>query len=143
MPTTPSWKRVGALALALVVIAIVLLFHRRLAADFLPLDRSTIGPNLLASGIQWVVVFLVAVLLWPPTRRRIHRFVDRKADGIKDHLDVRHDELREWSEAEHARLHKKLDAIERHHMAHAQVVRQIQEQLQANSTSTEPDKPKS
>jgi hypothetical protein len=46
-------------------------------------------------------------LLWPPTRRRIHAFVDKKLKPIHDHFTATH--------ASNAELHRKLDHIIEHH----------------------------
>ena len=57
------------------------------------------APNILASLIQWAVLFLAAVLIWPPTRRRLHRFVDRRLEPVHAHLTT----LRQHHEASAAR----------------------------------------
>lgn len=47
-----------------------------------------IGTNIGAS-IIWVILAGIAVtLLWPPLRRRIHRFLDRKLAPLHEHLAV-------------------------------------------------------
>src|SRR5208283_2709250 len=91
----------------------------RLKADFLPPDRSFVGPNLVAAIVQAAVVFTFAVLLWPPWRRRLHRFVDRKlaplhrgVDGLHARHDTHHEHLdRITASLEEA--HRKLDELGR------------------------------
>jgi F0F1-type ATP synthase membrane subunit b/b' len=64
--------------------------------------------------VQWAIILIVAALVWPPTRRRIHRFVDRKAESIHTKLDAlhnRHDE----HDASLKELHRKLDHVIKHH----------------------------
>ncbi len=104
---TPLWRKLLATAAFLGVVACLVIFWNRLGKDFWPPDRSFVGPNLLASVVQWVVIFVIVILLWPPTRRRIHRFVDRKVETLRSHIDARHREL-----------HERLDVIEAHHHAH-------------------------
>lgn len=78
----PAWQKWGALLLVLVFVAGVVLGRSRWGADFWPLDRSYVGPNIVASVLTWIVVVIVGVLLWPPTRRRLHAFADRKLATI-------------------------------------------------------------
>ena len=44
--------------------------------DFWPLDSSRIGPNILASAIQWVVVGLVLTFVYRPIKQWINRELD-------------------------------------------------------------------
>ena len=53
----------------------------RLNIDFLPLDRSPIGPNLLASLIWAVVVGLFLTLLYPPFRTWLRKGADEWMHG--------------------------------------------------------------
>jgi hypothetical protein len=76
-------KWAGILALALVIIGIIF-WHGRLAADFWPLDASRVGPNLVASVVQWAIVALVVYLAYPPIRRRIDAEL-KKAHEKLDH----------------------------------------------------------
>lgn len=72
---------------------------------FWPSDKGN-GPE----NIQWsVVVALAVAVLWPPVLRRIHRFVDRKADNLKAHVT-----------AEHARIHERIDGLHATLHAHHQ-----------------------
>ena len=51
-------------------------FWARLAVDFWPPDSSPVGPNLLASVVQWLIVASVATLVYPPFRKWIERELD-------------------------------------------------------------------
>jgi uncharacterized membrane protein YccC len=105
-----AWQKVAALIVSGALCGILVLFRHRLGADFWPLDASRIGPNLIASAIVWAALFVLAVLLWPPTRRRLHRFLDRKFDRLHakvDALALRHDEHAQSLAA----LHQKVDAL--------------------------------
>ena len=85
---------------AAMVVALVLLgifWHARLTADFWPPDRSAVGPNLVASVIQWALVLIVASLVYPPLRKAIDRWATAKFHSAHD------------------ALHSKLDHIIRHH----------------------------
>ena len=85
-------SRIGAALLALVVMAGgSILWHNRLSADFYPPDRSYVGPNLVASVVQWAIIALVAYLVYPPLRKAVDKW-------MKDH--ARH---------ANAELHEKLD----------------------------------
>ena len=58
-------------------------FWQRLVMDFWPPDSSPIGPNLLASIIQWLVVVFIAVVIYPPLRK----WIERELDHIHVKLD--------------------------------------------------------
>lgn len=80
----------GALVF-LVLVAAAVVWRHRLAADFLPLDASRVGPNLVAAVVQGGVVFILAVLLYPPLRRTAHRFIDSKLNHIHERVEALHD----------------------------------------------------
>lgn len=103
----PRYQKIIALVLVVVAIAAVAIWYSRLSPDFYPLDSSRVGPNLLASILQWIILLVIGVLLWPPTRQRIHRFVDRKTATIHDHL--------EEAKADRQKLNAKLNHIIEHH----------------------------
>lgn len=84
-------KRATAVIACLAVACAVLIWHARLGPDFWPPDRSFVGPNLVAALVQSTIILIAAVLLWPPTRRRIHAFADRKLDGLHSKIDALHD----------------------------------------------------
>jgi hypothetical protein len=98
---TPLWSKVAAGGAILVLVVAALLFRSRLGEDFIPIDGSRVAPNILASVIQLLVVTPFAVLLWPPTRRRLHQFADRKLAALHTKLD--HNRL--LSEEIHHKLH--------------------------------------
>jgi hypothetical protein len=107
----PRWQKIGAGIIVAAAALCIALWHSRLGADFVPLDASRIGPNLIASLIQWAVLFIVAVLVWPPTRQRIGAELDR----IHGKLD-RQAEHNEWMARHIARIHKQTtgDAADPH-----------------------------
>ena len=74
-----SKKWAGLLALVLVILSVVF-WHGRFSADFWPLDASRVGPNLVASVIQWAIIALVVYLAYPPIRKAIDAAV--KAKGL-------------------------------------------------------------
>jgi len=106
----PYQKRIALVALLLNV-GLIVLFHSRLSADFWPPDSARIAPNIVASIVQAEVVLIVAALLWPPTRKKIHAFVDGKADSIKAHVTAHH----AHASAEFDALHEKLDHVIANH----------------------------
>ena len=84
----PTWQKWTALAFVVATFLVVVVFRGRLSADFYPLDASRVAPNILASLIQYAVILIAAALIWPPTRRRLHRFVDAKLAPVHEHLAV-------------------------------------------------------
>lgn len=83
-------KWAGLLAVVLTVVLVVV-WHNRIGPDFYPLDSSRVGPNLVASVVQWIIVALVAYLVYPPLRKRIDAWVGshfRQAHAeVHDKLD--------------------------------------------------------
>ena len=63
-----------------------------------------VGPNLVASVVQWALIAIVVALLYPPARRAIEKFAQRHVESIKDHVS-----------AEHAAVHAKMDHIIKFH----------------------------
>ena len=119
---TPTYKKVIAGVVAIVAIVLLVIWHHRVVADVWPLDNSTVGPNLLAALIQGALVLIVAVLIWPPTRRRLHLFMDRKIDTVQGSIVKFHRETREHSDLLHqestvnrATLEAKLDHVIKYH----------------------------
>jgi hypothetical protein len=96
----PRYQKVVAGGLIIAIILLLVFEWGRVRADFWPLDSSRVGPNLVASVVQWAIILVVVVLLWPPTRRRIHQFTDKK---LRD--------LHEAEKRDRQLLHKKLDHI--------------------------------
>lgn len=107
---TARWQKLTALATLAFLVAATIIWRHRVAADFWPPDASRIGPNLIASLIQAAVVLVLVVLLWPPARRAIHRYIVSHTAALHDHLDVLHAQR----ERHHAEQMKKLDAIHSH-----------------------------
>lgn len=105
-----GWRKLAALLVAAGVLACLIVFRGRLGADFWPPDSSRVGPNLIASALTWAALFTVAVLLYPPWRRRLHRFVDRKLAPLHSSHEQIHTELRHLRES-HEQIHHKLDAL--------------------------------
>lgn len=118
------WKKTFAILLAILTIAVVVTCWNRLGKDFWPLDRSYVGPNIVASVMTWTFVLIVAALIWPPTRRAIHRFVEGKLEAVHDHIarDRREaKEHREWEARHLASLYKShtgRDAVAHPHFGH-------------------------
>lgn len=118
----PRWQKIAAAAYVAVLAVLVLAFRDRLHDDFWPLDGSRVAPNILATLIQLAVATPVAVLLWPPTRQRLHRFVDRHTAAIhatleKHHrvaMDVRRTQHDLAMEANHE-LQRRLDHVIKNH----------------------------
>jgi preprotein translocase subunit Sec61beta len=99
----PRYQMVAGFAVGAVVVAAAFFWSDRIAADFWPIDASRVGPNLLASIVQAVVILVVVALLWPPLRRRIHRFTDQKLTAL--HMAEKRDR---------ESLHRKMDHIINH-----------------------------
>ena len=76
--------------------------------DFWPLDASRVGPNIVASIVQFAVVGLVMYALWPRFRKAIDRW-------LHGHLSSHFQDL-----------HAKLDA---HHKAHTDAVAELHARL--------------
>lgn len=122
---TPTYKKVTAIVVTVLIVGAIVFWHNRLSADFWPLDASRVGPNLAASVIQGAFILLFAALIWPPTRRRIHRFMDLKLSKVHKkigELEERHEtaskhrqELHDEGTAQRALLNQKLDHIIKHH----------------------------
>jgi hypothetical protein len=73
----PRWQWAIGVVLIAAAVGFVAGDYSRFHLDFIPIDGSRIGPNLVASVVTWAVVLVVGVLVWPPTRRRIFHAVDR------------------------------------------------------------------
>lgn len=110
------WRRYGALLVFIAGSAIVYVFRARIGSDFWPPDRSFVGPNLLATVIQDAGLLVILVLVYPPLGRAVHRFIDRKTEGIHAKLDALHERHNEHDQhleklgRSLADLHEKLDA---------------------------------
>jgi len=100
----PLWKKIAAFSYVLAIVAEIVVFRSHLSADFIPFDTSHIAPNIVASIIIVEVVTPFGVLLWPPTRRRIHAFADKKLEPIHEHLQKIHAH-NEWQARQTAKIH--------------------------------------
>lgn len=105
-----GWQKLAAVVVLALVAACVVIFRHRLGSDFLPLDASRVGPNLVAAAIQAAVIFCLLVLFWPPWQRRLHRFVDRKLAPLHERVEELH-HRHDAHAASLERLHAKLDAL--------------------------------
>lgn len=105
-----NWKKVAAITAAVGLVVVLVVFSDRLSADFWPPDSSRVAPNLVAALIQYAVILILAVLLYPPFRRAVERFVTRHTAPIHERLD----RLHQQREEHHAAQMKKLDAIHQH-----------------------------
>lgn len=120
----PTWKKLVAIAYLLLMILEIIIWHGRLQADFVPLDHSYVGPNIVAGVLVAEILAPITVLLLPPTRRylacKVHNFADQKVGRIHARLDAlnqRHDEMLSSHKVlmtSHQELHNKLDAIAKH-----------------------------
>jgi hypothetical protein len=110
----PRWQKLIALGYVVAIVAEVVVFRTRLHADFIPFDNSHIAPNILASILIVELVTPFAVLLWPPTRRRLHRFIDRKIAPLHEKLD------------HHAKIHSEIKAsLEELHRKHDELAKKL------------------
>lgn len=95
----PRWQKVVGIIFVVVWAGIIIAWHGRLSADVWPPDRSFVAPNLLASFVLFSLGLIFAAVLWPPTRKRLHHFMDKKLAPVHAHLT----HLREHHEASAAR----------------------------------------
>lgn len=87
---------IAAVAAVLALIACLFVFHwlgMRLYHDFFPPDASAVGPNLVASVVQWVAIALVMAVVYPPFRKWV--------EGELDHIHQRIDHLSKHVGAPH------------------------------------------
>ncbi len=80
-------------------------FHARVIHDFWPVDRSYIGPNIVATIVTYIFIALVLTLLYPPFRKMMRRVITGHKDEMKAHAEAG------WKE-----IHDKLDAHHEEHM---------------------------
>ena len=103
--STDRWRVLLALAVLAGFALAIVVFRSRLGTDFWPIDRSPVGPNIVASVIVWGSVLILGVLVYPPIRRRLERateqFADRKLEAVHqrfDELHARHNKVQERQE---------------------------------------------
>jgi len=119
----PLWQTLTVIGYVVAVIGITVglgiacgweWLWQRILADFWPLDNAHVAPNILASVIQYTVIAIAVVLLWPTVRRRIHKFVDAKVQHVKDHVTESHRKLAAHVTAEHDAIHERFDHLHEH-----------------------------
>ena len=84
--------------------------YHRLRDDFWPVDRSFVGPNLLASIVQWALIAAIVSVVYPPIRHAIAHFIERHVDSIKGHISLEHQK----ASRERELMHRKLDHVIKH-----------------------------
>lgn len=79
-------------------------FAARMVQDFWPIDSSRVGPNLVASVVQWIIVAIVASIVYPPFRNwiereinKIHEKLDKNA-LLSHHIIKHHPEIPKFKE---------------------------------------------
>lgn len=113
----PFWQKVAASVVAIaLIVTLVVVTWGRLGGDFWPPDRSFIGPNIVASTLTWAFVVVVTVLIWPPTRRRLQRFIE---DKVEKPFRAAHKALHDHHEQHHADIGALKEMVEElHHKVH-------------------------
>jgi hypothetical protein len=89
-PENETNKRFYVFVGVFIVAVLFVAWRNRVPTDFWPLDRSPVGPNLVAAVVQWAIIAVVAVVLYPPWRRAAHKFIDRKLAPIHEHFRLSH-----------------------------------------------------
>lgn len=94
---------VGIAFLITIILILISIFSQwfidRMIQDFWPIDNSRVGPNLVASVAQWIIVVLIASIFYPPLRKWIEKeinIIHQKLDNnellskhiIKHHPDI-------------------------------------------------------
>jgi len=113
----PLWQKTTAAVYVVVIVLLAAVFRDRLHADFWPVDKSRVAPNILATILQILAATPFLVLLWPPTRRRIHRFVTSHTAPLHAQLlkaEAQRDRLHKEHLAAHAETQRRLDHVIRH-----------------------------
>jgi len=110
----PLWQKLAAGAYVLVAAGLLAGFHARLRADFWPLDASRVAPNILATVIQLLIATPIAVLLWPPFRRRLHAFMRAHTGPLRRELKQELRALHGQRERHHA---EQMEALAKIHAA--------------------------
>jgi hypothetical protein len=100
---TKHWKALLALIMLSALIIFMVFDWSRFLADFWPIDHSNVGPNLVASVVQYAIILIILALLYPPFRRAVEKFAKEHVKDIKEHIS-----------AEHDIFHEKLDHIIKH-----------------------------
>ena len=112
-----NWKAWLALGFLAALIYFVGWHTDRFLSDFWPLDRSIVGPNLVASVVQYALVVIAVALLYPPARRAIERFATKHVDELKAHVSAEHKKIHDRLDRSHQRqdaLFAHIDKIHTH-----------------------------
>lgn len=112
------WQKVAALLYVVVSAGMLVAFRSRLHADLWPVDDSRVAPNILATCVQIALATPVVVLLWPPTRRRVHRFVSRHTEPLRAQLAAARQQ-RERLHSEALAAHEETQRHLRHLILHS------------------------
>lgn len=92
-----QWKKISAVLLLVGLLYFIVFHWNRFLSDFWPIDHSNVGPNLVASVVQYAILAVLLVLLYPPFRRAVERFAKRHVEDLKNHISeenkVLHDKL--------------------------------------------------
>lgn len=105
-----GWKLWAALIAVAAWVYFIAFHWSRFLADFWPLDASRIAPNVVASIVQWTVIIVFAALLWPPTRKALHRYITGHVADLKSHITSENAKIHDRIDHTHARI----DAIHEH-----------------------------
>jgi hypothetical protein len=98
--------------ISLILVAAAIIWRNRLGGDFWPIDRSYVGPNLLASGICVSVAFFWGVQIGRLREKRLHARLDTQDASLAHAHDV---------------LKAHTDALEKHDLSHRWVAQAIQD----------------
>jgi len=107
-PRIPLVHKIIGVVYLVVIVTALIVFRSRLGADFWPFDAARVAPNILATIIQILAITPFVYLLWPPIRRRIHRYITGHVDSVKS-------EIHKHSELEMAKLEAIHDHIKKTH----------------------------
>lgn len=102
------WKTYLGLAFLAALIYFMVFHWSRFLSDFWPIDKSTVGPNLFASLIQYALILITIALLYPPLRKAAERWAERHVQSIKDHVSDENKKI-------HVRLDKHEDMVQAIH----------------------------
>ena len=99
----------------------------RFVSDFWPVDKSSVGPNLVASVVQYTAIAITLVLVYPPLRRRVSHAVAAEREHLKAHISHETRQLH----ATVADLHARHDAHAEAQAAHAEALADMRTKLDA------------
>jgi hypothetical protein len=115
-----KWKIALAIIWLLAIIAAIVgcfydsWWRDRLISDMWPLDTSHISPNLLATVIQYALIFITVALFYPPFRKwlatEFHKASEERKRHHQEHLETLTAHHAEKMESDRL-LHAKLDHV--------------------------------